>query len=78
MRSSIAKLTNLKILKLEDVESLPKELWQLPSLERLIVKSFGIPTLPPDVEDLKEIKVLKLSWSWSVFAIFQTYMKSAS
>ncbi len=52
-----------------DVESLPKELWQLPSLERLIVVTSCIPTLPPDVEDLKEIKsvaiLLTLIWPYT-------------
>jgi Leucine-rich repeat (LRR) protein len=65
--SSIAKLTNLKTLKLEYVQSLPKELWQLPSLERLIVDNSSIPTLPPDVEDLREIKSIEilLSLIWT-------------
>jgi hypothetical protein len=37
--SSIAKLTKLKSLRVDNVESLPKELWQLPSLKTLVVES---------------------------------------
>jgi Leucine-rich repeat (LRR) protein len=70
--SSIAKLTNLKSLMMTNAKSLPRELWQLPSLEKLVVDSEMIPSniipsLPAEVEELRAIKsieiLLNLVWS---------------
>jgi hypothetical protein len=33
----------------------------LPSLERLVVDNSSMPTVPPDVEDLREIKRIEIS-----------------
>jgi hypothetical protein len=56
----------MKPLRLDDVKSLPKELWQLPSLEKLVIHS-DITPLPAEVEELREIKSieleLRLLWS---------------
>jgi Leucine-rich repeat (LRR) protein len=50
-----------------NVTSLPRELWQLPSLEELVVESNIIPSLPAEVEELRAIKsieiYLNLVWS---------------
>jgi Leucine-rich repeat (LRR) protein len=65
--SSTAKLTNLKSLRMGNVTSLSRELWQLPSLKELVVKCSSIPSFPPDVEELRAFKsieiTLNLIWS---------------
>jgi Leucine-rich repeat (LRR) protein len=56
----IKALSQLETLKMTECEGkfLPKEIWQLPSIQSLVIHSTSVPTLPDIGEHLKNLTKL--------------------